>query len=154
MEDIVEIYTLWDRLKKRFSIVKPQPKSFSLNDTVQPVTSVDFPLTVTKLLTGMTSVSSNGYKAVHVVPAGKRWEVHAIDLWQTGGTFDCIAFYITGDSSAAHIHRFTAAAKETYHCPYPVPLNEKWKIEVEVENYAASGSIYLFILYKETDMEE
>ena len=153
-DDVVEIYTLWDRLKQRFSIVRPQPKSFVLKDTVQPVTSVDFPLTVTKMLTGITMPSSNGYKTVHTVPAGKRWDLHAIDLWQTSGTFDCIAFYLEDGSKAAHIHRFAAAMKYTYHCPYPVPMNEGWNLQVEVENYAVSGSVYLFILYKETNMEE
>jgi len=153
-EDVVEIYTLWDRLKQRFSIIRPQPKSFILGDTVIPVTSVDFPLTVTKMLTGMTLVSSNGYKTVHIVPAGKRWDLHAIDLWQTSGTFDCIAFYLVDGSKAAHIHRFTAATKYTYHCPHPVPLNETWQLQVEVENYAASGNVYLFLLYKETNMVE
>lgn len=153
-EDVVEIYTLWDRLKQRFSLVRSQPKSFILGDTVIPITSVDFPLSVTKMLTGSTTVYSNGYKAVHIVPAGKRWDLHAIDLWQTSGTFDCISFYITGGSKACHLYRFAAATKEAYHCPFPVPLNEGWKIEVEVENYAVTGSIYLFILYKETNMEE
>lgn len=153
-DDTVEIYTLWDRLKKRFSIIRPQPKSFTLEDTVQPVTNVDFPLTSTRMLTLSTTVSSNGYKTLGTVPTGKRWDVYSFDIWKVSGTYDPIGIYLKDGSKAAHVHKFTTAPKYCWYAPYPVPMNETWNIQIEVENYAASGSLYLMILYKETDMEE
>lgn len=152
--DTVELYYLWHRLKARFNITKSQPKSFFLGDQVTPVTSVDFPLSVTKMLTGSTSVSSNGYKTIHTVPDGKRWDVYSFDIWKVSGTYDVVGIYLKDSSKAAHVHKFGAVPKYCWYAPYPVPMSETWNIQLEVENYSASGSLYLMLLYKETDMEE
>ena len=153
-DDTVEIYTLWNRLKQRFSITRSQPKSFILGDTVIPVTNVDNPLDITKMLTLTTTVSSNGYKTLGTVPTGKRWDVYSFDIWKVSGTYDVVGIYLKDGSKAAHVHKFVAAAKYCWYAPTPVPMNETWNIQLEVENYAASGSLYLMILYKERDMEE
>lgn len=153
-DDTIEIHTLWNRLKNRFSIIRPQPASFILKRTLQPVTSVDAPLDVAKMLTMTTTVSSNGYKTIHTVPDGKRWDVYSFDIWKVSGTYDVVGIYLKDGSKAAHVHKFVAVPKYCWYAPYPVPMNETWNIQLEVENYAASGSLYLMILYKETDMEE
>ena len=153
-EDTVEIYTLWDRLKKRFSIVKPQPKSFILKDTVQPITSVDFALVVAAEKVATIPITGNGQKFIFTVPDGKRWLVSLTYLAQILGTFDLTQFFVRGDSYNTPYHEGVSLTGVPFYHPHPLLLTEGNKLGVTVANYVAAGDVYSAYWVKETNLEE
>jgi len=152
-QDVVEIYTLWNRLKKRFSLVKSQPHSFTLRDTVQPITNVDFVLA--RLVTSNTGkgYSEYGCEYVVTVPTGKRWILHVMAVDLSDGA-NCDQFIIEAGGVGLPIHEFAAANKELLYLPHPLPLYEGNRIGVRIALPDAPGIISMDLIYEEVELEE
>jgi len=155
-DDTVEIYTLWDRLKQRFSIVKPVPHSFKLNDTVQPVTNVDFALITTQLARVVTTITGNGYVCPMTVPDGKRWEVFISDINSYAANYDLTELLIRdADGYRCRYYIPAVVSGEITFChPYPLLIKEGDELGVRVENHTANSTCYFTWHIKETNMEE
>lgn len=77
---VIELYELWNAIKSRFSIVSPQPKSFTLKKTVQPVTSLDGVTLEIFDLSDDTSVSSAGGTNTQTLQAPTGFIYQVIDI--------------------------------------------------------------------------
>lgn len=153
-DDTVEIYTLWNRLKQRFSIIAPQPKSFNLQNTVQPVTNVDFALITTVLYHDTPTLTFNGITSLLTVPDGKRWDLSISSLQVGTGTFDIDNFIIRSGGSAISYEQFTAAQTHLFYHPHPLLLSEGDILGVNVTNFVSSGTLGYSYWVKETNLEE
>jgi len=65
---IIELYELWNMIKKRFAIVAPQPKSFTLRKEVVPVLSMDGHKLFKLDLTTDDNVAPGAYDSIFLTP--------------------------------------------------------------------------------------
>lgn len=96
---VIELYELWNQIKARFSIVSPQPKSFTLSKTVQPITSFDSPKLDVIDLSDATSIAAAGTDTQTLQPpSGKiyivrNFQYNALDPAGSGaGTHELVVF--------------------------------------------------------------
>jgi len=102
---VIELYELWNSFKARFDIVSPQPKSFTLNKVVHPVTCLDGPNIKFLVLSDDTEVAATTgvvhmllqppvgfiYKVLNIsigisVPSGGSSGTHEMYIAYTDGT--------------------------------------------------------------------
>lgn len=154
--DIVEIHTLWHRLKNRFDIVRPQPKTFILGETVQPITNVDF--VINKLIADRVGAAYTGTGTYDVatVPTGKRWLLHSFGFWRSSGTA-VISKIQVAEPVGNHIPLILLAdlTEYYYYLPHELPLAEGYRLSLYINGMpGAAGNIYSYLCYAEMDMEE
>jgi len=79
---VIELYELWNQLKARFDIVSPQPKSFTLNKRVVPITSLDGVKLKVIDLSDDTQVNSGSASNTQTLipPEGYIYEVVALKI--------------------------------------------------------------------------
>jgi len=153
-EDVVEIYTLWNRLKKRFSLIRSQPKSFILGDTVIPVTNVDFALIIAKETGGMKNITAGGDIMLITVPTGKRWEISVTYMARGAGNFDLDQYLAKDSGVSIPYHVFPTVTGVCYYHPHPLLLTEGNEVGVRISNYVAPGAVQYKYWIKETNLEE
>jgi len=127
---VIELYELWNSLKARFSIVSPQPKSFTLNKVVTPVTSIDgITLDLVDLSDG-TSIAAAGSDVQLLQPA-KGYVYKILDI-----------FYDAPDpaGSASGIHYLTILPNKMSASHKSMQTVADFGNAVKVDLYALSSN--------------
>lgn len=73
---VIELYNLWNQLKARFNIISPQPKSFELLTTVQPITNIDdFYIKLVDLSDSTSIAAGNDHTVTLEPPDGECYQI-------------------------------------------------------------------------------
>ncbi len=158
MKDTIEIYTLWERVKKRFSIVRSQPKSFNLLDTVQPITSMDFITTSFHMERLVETTAGVQFLYFVAVPTGKRWLIHSMGFSRQNGTATFNHIFVRPDASASPIvleHYDVSQTRVHWYLPHALPLYAGNELGIKIDTVPGAESVYwLYLVYSEMEIEE